>query len=109
MNSRSCITRSSLAWVSSGDVADLVEEQRALVRQLEQALLGVDRAGEGALHVAEEVATPAGRGAGCPEFTTMKGLSARGLLAWMALATSSLPVPLSPTTRMVERLRARPG
>jgi hypothetical protein len=33
----------------------------------------------------------------------MNGLSARGLLAWMALATSSLPVPLSPTTRMVER------
>ena len=38
-----------------GDVADLVEEQRALVRQLEEALLGVDRPGEGALHVAEEV------------------------------------------------------
>ena len=37
------------------DVADLVEEQRALVRQLEEALLGVDGAGEGALHVAEEV------------------------------------------------------
>ena len=33
----------------------------------------------------------------------MNGLSVRGLLAWMALATSSLPVPLSPTTRMVER------
>ena len=38
-----------------GDVADLVEEERALVGQLEEALLGVDGAGEGALHVAEEV------------------------------------------------------
>ncbi len=38
-----------------GDVADLVEEQRALVRQLEEALLRIHGAGEGALHVAEEV------------------------------------------------------
>ena len=37
------------------DVADLVEEDRALVGQLEQPLLRVDRAGERALHVAEEV------------------------------------------------------
>ena len=33
----------------------------------------------------------------------MNGLSARGLLTCIAFATSSLPVPLSPTTRMVER------
>jgi hypothetical protein len=33
----------------------------------------------------------------------MKGLSTRGLLTCTAFATSSLPVPLSPTTRMVER------
>jgi hypothetical protein len=31
-----------------------------------------------------------------PELTTMKGLSEREELVWMALATSSLPVPLSP-------------
>jgi hypothetical protein len=37
------------------DVADLVEEERALVGQLEQALLRVDGAREGALHVPEEV------------------------------------------------------
>ena len=37
------------------DVADLVEEDRALVGELEQALLRVDRAGERALHVAEQV------------------------------------------------------
>ena len=37
------------------DVADLVEEDRALVGELEQALLRVDRAGERALDVAEQV------------------------------------------------------
>ena len=37
------------------DVADLVEEERALVRQLEEALLGVDRARERPLDVAEQV------------------------------------------------------
>ena len=36
--------------------ADLVEEQGAAVRQLEQARLGGDRAGEGALLVAEQLA-----------------------------------------------------
>ena len=37
------------------NVADLVEEDRPLVGELEEPLLRVDRAGEGALHVAEEV------------------------------------------------------
>ncbi len=39
-----------------------------------------------------------------PLFTATKTWSARGELAWMALATSSLPVPVSPVIRMVERL-----
>ena len=37
------------------DVADLVEEDAALVGELEQPLLRVDGAGEGALHVTEQV------------------------------------------------------
>src|SRR5262245_36898018 len=37
------------------DVADLVEEQRALVGELEEALLVVERPGERAAHVAEEL------------------------------------------------------
>ena len=41
-----------------------------------------------------------------PLFTATKGNSARGELVWMALAISSLPVPVSPVTRMVERLAA---
>ena len=55
-NSRSWSTRSSLAWVDSGDVADLVEEQRAAVGDLEHALLVRHRAGERALDVAEQLA-----------------------------------------------------
>ena len=35
------------------------------------------------------------------QLTAMKGLSLRGLLWWMARATSSLPVPLSPWMRTV--------
>jgi hypothetical protein len=39
-----------------GQLADFVEEQRPLVGELEQARLVVGRAGEGAAHVAEELA-----------------------------------------------------
>ncbi len=38
-----------------------------------------------------------------PEFTVTNGAPARGECVWIARATSSLPVPLSPSTRMVER------
>ncbi len=48
--------RSSLAWRSSGQLADLVQEQRAAVRLLERALVRADRAGERALLVAEQLA-----------------------------------------------------
>jgi len=41
-----------------------------------------------------------------PQLTGMKGRSARGLAAWMARATSSLPVPLSPMMRMVASVTA---
>ncbi len=36
-----------------------------------------------------------------PELTVTKGPSARREWWWIALATSSLPVPLSPSTRML--------
>ena len=35
------------------------------------------------------------------QLTATNGLPARGLLSWMARATSSLPVPLSPTMSIV--------
>ncbi len=76
-------------------VADLVEEDAALVGDLEQALLGRDGAGEGALHVAEQVALEQVRGqvAGVDGDERLLGA---GELVWIARATSSLPVPLSP-------------
>jgi len=41
-----------------------------------------------------------------PQFTETKGLSRRKLLKWIARATSSFPVPLSPVTMAVEGLSA---
>ena len=38
-----------------------------------------------------------------PELTVTKGAPERGECVWIARATSSLPVPLSPSTRIVER------
>ena len=55
-NSRSWSTRSSFACSIERHVADLVEEQRPAVGQLERAPLALTRAGEGAALVAEELA-----------------------------------------------------
>ncbi len=41
-----------------------------------------------------------------PQLTTTNGPSRRGLAKWMARATSSLPVPLSPVMRTVPSTRA---
>ena len=54
-NSRSCRTRSSFTCVEGLTLADLVEEQRAALGQLEAAPLARLRAGEGALLVAEQL------------------------------------------------------
>ena len=60
--SRSCRARSSLAWRSSAQLADLVEEERAAVGQLELPELARVRAGEGALLVAEQLGLDQGVG-----------------------------------------------
>jgi len=41
-----------------------------------------------------------------PQLTAMKGLYFRELLVWMALATSSLPVPVSPLMKTVALVSA---
>jgi len=41
-----------------------------------------------------------------PQLTATKALPRRGLLSWMALATTSLPVPDSPSTRTLESCAA---
>ena len=55
-NSRSCSTRSSLACSGQRHVADLVQEDRALVGHLEAADALSVGAGERALFVAEQLA-----------------------------------------------------
>src|ERR1039457_5837883 len=54
MNSFSWMTRRLLGLHVGRDGADLVEENGSAVGHLEIALLGVDGAGEGALHMAEQ-------------------------------------------------------
>jgi hypothetical protein len=82
------------------EVADLVDEQRPLVGLLEVALTRGLRAGEGALRVAEELGLRElarnRRGVEADE-----GLSARRECAWTAVATTSLPAPLSPVKSTV--------
>ena len=41
-----------------------------------------------------------------PQSTTTNGLFARALASWMACATSSLPVPVSPVTSTVRSVGA---
>ena len=80
--------------------ADLVEEERALVRLAEFAGVLVGGAGEGALLVAEEDRSRRGSSGIAPQLTVTKGLALRSLEPWMARAISSLPTPDSPSTRI---------
>ncbi len=41
-----------------------------------------------------------------PQFSLIMARSRRGLSVWMALATSSFPVPVSPVSRIVESVAA---
>ena len=88
------------------DLADLVEEQRAAVGQLEAAAAPLRRAGERALLVAEQLALQQGVATAPRSGPGRTGPCARGLSRWMAWATSSLPVPLSPWISTVARVGA---
>ncbi len=76
-------------------VADLVEEERAARRLAEASRAALDGAREGALLVAEELALEQ-LARDRRAFTATKAPAARGDAWWIARATSSLPVPLSP-------------
>ena len=86
-------------------LADLVEEERAAVGLLEEALLVAQRAGEGAALVAEQLALEQVLGQRAA-VDRQDALLARGLEKWMARAMSSLPVPLSPWISTVDAVRA---
>ena len=82
------------------DLADLVEEERPAVGLLEEAALRGGRARERAPLVPEELTLEDRLGERRAVHRDER-LVARGLFAWMARATSSLPVPLSPTMSTV--------
>jgi hypothetical protein len=88
------------------DLADLVEQQRAAVGQLEAALAHPVGAGERALLVAEQLALEQGRRTGRRSSRTASAARRAGGRAWIARAISSLPVPLSPVISTVAELCA---
>ena len=80
-------------------VADLVEEQRAAVGQLELAAAPGERAGERALLVAEQLGLDQLLGDRGAVDLHERAPRAGPSRAWIARATSSLPVPFSPWIR----------
>ena len=88
-----------------GQLADLVEEERAPLGQLEAADPAGDGAGERALLVAEELALDEPRGeSGAVDLD--QRLGRRRLFEWIARAISSLPVPVSPVMSTVASVAA---
>ncbi len=77
------------------ELAHLVEEDRAAVRLAEESGPPLDRAGERPALVAEKLA-PEQLPVSAPQFTASNRARGRRLSRWMAAATSSLPVPVSP-------------
>ena len=84
----------------------LVEEERAAVGGLEEALLALPGVGEGALHVPEQLALEQGVGQRPAVDADERPRRARPESPWIARATSSLPVPLSPVISTVELVGA---
>ena len=109
-NSRSCSTRSSLTWVSAAGR----RSRRGRACRRRRARSGrarrCDGAGEGALLVAEELASRAALAASAAQLTLTNGARrARASCSWMARATSSLPVPVSPRDEHRRRRSAPPA
>ena len=77
-------------------LADLVEEERALVGAWNLPGAARDRAGEGALHVAEELALDEVLGDGAAVDGDERARSRGCERRWSSRAMSSLPVPVSP-------------
>jgi len=83
-----------------GEILDLVEEQRPAVGGLEEAAAVADGAGEGAANVPKSSLSKRLSGTSA-QLTATNGPRARGPASWMARATSSLPVPVSPSISTV--------
>ena len=99
------MARSSLAWNESGRLRDLVEEERPAVGLLEEPLAR-RAAPVNAPRTWPKSSLSSSVSVMAAQLTGTNGRSARRLLAWTALATSSLPVPLSPVIRTVASVGA---
>ena len=104
--SRTWSALSNLAWKGAGGLAHLVEEEGSAVGLLEQARPIAVGAGEGAPGVAEELALEQGVREGRAVDGDEGVPASRARRRWMACATSSLPVPVSPVTSTVAWERA---
>lgn len=78
--------------------ADFIEKERASVGSLEPAL-SVFRKPPVKLLSWPNNCESTSSGGMAPQFTRMKGPSRRSLRVWIARATTSLPVPVSPSSR----------
>ena len=87
---------------AEGHLADLVEEERPPAGQLEPPLLLPVGAGERAALVAEELALQQLLGQGGAVDGHQRAAPGRRRCKWIAWATSSLPVPVSPVTSTVQ-------
>jgi hypothetical protein len=88
-----------LALEGLGKEADLVEKDRAVVRRLEEAALGVARVGEGAALEAEHLGLEE-RGGNGGAVDVHEGAARPGTGPVQRAATSPLPVPVSPWRRI---------
>ena len=84
-------------------VADLVQQQRAAGGLAERAGTVGDRAGEGAADMAEQLLSRRAAGIAA-QLTATNGPAARRPWRWIARATTSLPVPVSPVISTVASL-----
>lgn len=83
-----------------GHVADFVEQQGSAIRGIEQPGTIALGTGKGALAVAEQLAFQQVSG-NAAQFCTTNACARRGPYSWIARATTSLPVPVSPCSNTV--------
>ena len=102
---RSSSTRSNLTLHVLRQVADLVEEDRRVIGQLEAADLTRERASKRALFAAVQLALDQ-RGGNRRAVHAHHRPAAAALSSWIWVANSSLPVPVSPSSSTVESVAA---
>ena len=91
-----CSTRSSFPCSDGRKIADLVEEDRPILRPPRTARAGCVAAPVNAPRAWPNSSLSSRCSGSAAQFTATNDRSARGPLVWIASATSSFPVPVSP-------------